>query len=193
MTIGRNDPCTCGSGKKYKKCCRERDEEQARARLRAANEEQRKREMEMHALEMHREKQQARREAIQRAHDELRADLRADVEALDTLSNSVLDHLREQRYDAALAACDRLLREYPDTHDAYERPARVHDALGNHALAADLWEKAVAVCEHPDVRDDYDEGLIEDYRQRMAAATERAAAAAAEAKAAPSGDHEPAP
>ncbi|MBW8882257.1 MAG: SEC-C domain-containing protein, partial [Asticcacaulis sp.] len=20
-TIGRNDPCTCGSGKKYKKCC----------------------------------------------------------------------------------------------------------------------------------------------------------------------------
>jgi uncharacterized protein YecA (UPF0149 family) len=19
--IGRNDPCTCGSGKKYKKCC----------------------------------------------------------------------------------------------------------------------------------------------------------------------------
>jgi len=21
MTIGRNDPCLCGSGKKYKKCC----------------------------------------------------------------------------------------------------------------------------------------------------------------------------
>lgn len=21
MTIGRNDPCPCGSGKKYKKCC----------------------------------------------------------------------------------------------------------------------------------------------------------------------------
>jgi preprotein translocase subunit SecA len=21
VTIGRNDPCTCGSGKKYKKCC----------------------------------------------------------------------------------------------------------------------------------------------------------------------------
>jgi hypothetical protein len=20
-TLGRNDPCTCGSGKKYKKCC----------------------------------------------------------------------------------------------------------------------------------------------------------------------------
>jgi len=21
ITIGRNDPCSCGSGKKYKKCC----------------------------------------------------------------------------------------------------------------------------------------------------------------------------
>src|ERR1017187_7891504 len=28
--IGRNEPCPCGSGKKYKKCCLERDEAQAR-------------------------------------------------------------------------------------------------------------------------------------------------------------------
>ena len=27
--IGRNDPCPCGSGKKYKKCCLNRDREQA--------------------------------------------------------------------------------------------------------------------------------------------------------------------
>lgn len=26
MTIGRNDPCHCGSGKKYKKCCAAKDE-----------------------------------------------------------------------------------------------------------------------------------------------------------------------
>ena len=26
MNIGRNDPCPCGSGKKYKKCCLEKDE-----------------------------------------------------------------------------------------------------------------------------------------------------------------------
>jgi uncharacterized protein YecA (UPF0149 family) len=24
--IGRNDPCLCGSGKKYKKCCLDKDE-----------------------------------------------------------------------------------------------------------------------------------------------------------------------
>lgn len=28
--IGRNDPCHCGSGKKYKKCCLEKDEAAAR-------------------------------------------------------------------------------------------------------------------------------------------------------------------
>lgn len=27
--VGRNDPCPCGSGKKYKKCCRAKDEESA--------------------------------------------------------------------------------------------------------------------------------------------------------------------
>jgi tetratricopeptide (TPR) repeat protein len=29
-TIGRNDPCPCGSGKKYKKCCLEKDQQEQR-------------------------------------------------------------------------------------------------------------------------------------------------------------------
>jgi hypothetical protein len=32
MKLGRNDPCHCGSGKKYKKCCLEKDEAAALAR-----------------------------------------------------------------------------------------------------------------------------------------------------------------
>ena len=28
MKIGRNEPCPCGSGKKYKKCCLDKPEEQ---------------------------------------------------------------------------------------------------------------------------------------------------------------------
>jgi hypothetical protein len=32
MSVGRNDPCPCGSGKKYKKCCQPKDEEAERAR-----------------------------------------------------------------------------------------------------------------------------------------------------------------
>jgi hypothetical protein len=30
MSVGRNDPCPCGSGKKYKKCCLVKDEAAAR-------------------------------------------------------------------------------------------------------------------------------------------------------------------
>ena len=30
MKVGRNDPCPCGSGKKYKKCCLAKDEAAAR-------------------------------------------------------------------------------------------------------------------------------------------------------------------
>jgi hypothetical protein len=38
-TLGRNDPCHCGSGKKYKQCCLGKDEEKARAaRAKAAAE-----------------------------------------------------------------------------------------------------------------------------------------------------------
>ena len=37
--LGRNDPCHCGSGKKYKQCCLVKDEEKARAaRAKAAAE-----------------------------------------------------------------------------------------------------------------------------------------------------------
>jgi hypothetical protein len=37
--LGRNDPCPCGSGKKYKQCCLGKDEEKARAaRAKAAAE-----------------------------------------------------------------------------------------------------------------------------------------------------------
>jgi peptidoglycan hydrolase CwlO-like protein len=36
-TVGRNDPCPCGSGRKYKHCCLEKDEAKARtARAKAA-------------------------------------------------------------------------------------------------------------------------------------------------------------
>jgi hypothetical protein len=38
-TPGRNDPCRCGSGKKYKQCCLAKDEAAAReARAKAAAE-----------------------------------------------------------------------------------------------------------------------------------------------------------
>lgn len=37
--LGRNEPCHCGSGKKYKKCCLSKDDGEARAAHAAAEEE----------------------------------------------------------------------------------------------------------------------------------------------------------
>jgi TolA-binding protein len=37
MKISRNDPCSCGSGRKYKHCCLEKDEASRRAEREASN------------------------------------------------------------------------------------------------------------------------------------------------------------
>jgi hypothetical protein len=39
MKIGRNDPCPCGSGKKYKHCCYDKDLTARQAEAAAAHEE----------------------------------------------------------------------------------------------------------------------------------------------------------
>lgn len=37
MKIGRNDPCPCGSGQKYKKCCEAKDDAKRAEELAAEN------------------------------------------------------------------------------------------------------------------------------------------------------------
>src|SRR5690606_26223207 len=81
----------------------------------------------------------------------------------------------ERRFDEALTVCQRLLDEYPDVDDGLERSARVHDAMGNHALAADFWRRALHFIENPERRPFFDPEVFEDYRQRLNAARERAA------------------
>jgi len=39
MKVGRNDPCPCGSGRKYKHCCYDKDLEKRQEAARAAAEE----------------------------------------------------------------------------------------------------------------------------------------------------------
>ena len=63
---------------------------------------------------------------------------------LDDLSNSVLGLVAQRRFEEALAACKRLLEEFPDVVDGLERSALVHSALGDHARAADFYRQALA-------------------------------------------------
>lgn len=174
--VGRNDPCPCGTAKKYKKCCLAKDQEQVRQRARAARETERNRETEKHELAA---RIATRAEPVSVAKQPT---LCLEEDGLDDLSNSVIDLINERRYDEALVACERLLRHYPEVHDGFERSALVHDALGNHAIAGDFWQKAVDFVEQPELRPYYDEELIEDFRQHLTRSRERAQAEAERAR-----------
>lgn len=87
-------------------------------------------------------------------------------DGLDDLSNSVLGLVAQRRFEDALAACKRLLEEFPDVVDGLERSALVHSALGDHARAADFYRQALAFVTDPIRAADY-EGS-EYYRDKIA-------------------------
>jgi tetratricopeptide (TPR) repeat protein len=133
-TIGRNDPCPCKSGKKYKKCCLPADQARAALQRKAAD-------------------PPALVDVVQALAPLFPMD---DDDGLDDLSNSAVKLARAGLFDQALAVCDRLLAEFPEVVDGLERSAMVHAAMGHHALAADFYRKALDFVTHPSRRDDYE-------------------------------------
>jgi tetratricopeptide (TPR) repeat protein len=117
--IGRNDPCPCGSGQKYKRCCLPREEATARA---------------------------AAERAAALAHEAesslMYAAISAEDEGLDDASNVVIDLIDAGRLDEAEQAAHDLLEKYPNVHDGLERLAMVYAARGNRPQAAEYYRKA---------------------------------------------------
>ena len=133
--IGRNDPCACGSGKKYKKCCMASDEAAASA-----------------ARPAQPATVAARRPALAsyvQEHDER--------DELTEASNAVVGMVQAGDLDAAEQAAHDLLARFPDVHDGYDRLGMVCEARGDHAQAADYYRRAITVIrDHPD---SYDPGF----------------------------------
>jgi tetratricopeptide (TPR) repeat protein len=134
--IGRNDPCPCGSGKKYKHCCRDQDEAAERAAFAAARV----------AAATEYQQRQARFEQRQ-----------AQLEQEDELaqaSNAVIDLLDVGKVDEAEQAARELLVRFPDVHDGYDRLGMVYQARGDHKAAADCYRKVIEfVRNHPELYD----------------------------------------
>jgi tetratricopeptide (TPR) repeat protein len=147
VTTGRNRPCPCGSGKKYKLCCLPADEQRQAAQRPAQ------------PAPPLRIPLPARRPVAPQPIYVLEDD------GLDDLSNSVLDLIGARRFDEALAVCKRLLEEFPDVVDGLERSGMVHAKMGNHTLAADFYRKALDFVTHPSRRDDYDDADF--YREQI--------------------------
>lgn len=122
---GRNDPCPCGSGKKYKRCCSAKDEAAAATAASAA---------------------QARHGAAMAGTGALLNALESDLDpydGLDEASNAVVDMVHAGKLDEAEAAAKDLLLRFPEVHDGYDRLGMVAEARGDKTLAAAYYRKVI--------------------------------------------------
>lgn len=126
--LGRNEPCHCLSGKKYKSCCLDKDAAQASARLAKETEQNR---------------------AI---YDRTVAPAAGwNDDGLDQASNAVVDLIQAGKLDEAETAARSLLVDFPDMIDGFERLGAVYEKRGENKAAADYYRKALAhIDESPD-------------------------------------------
>ncbi len=132
--VGRNEPCPCGSGKKFKRCCMERVEEEAR----------------LERLRVEEERLVAEREHLSMLLDEAEARLAmahaADAEfaEIDRRGESVLSLIKAGQLDEAEATARLLAAEFPEETVSIERLAQVYEAKEQRQAAADEYRRGVA-------------------------------------------------
>jgi tetratricopeptide (TPR) repeat protein len=138
---GRNDPCPCGSGNKYKKCCLAKEEAAEREEL-AKVEARRAESAAAHRLHL----QEARAAMV--------AGFAAEDDEEDELtiaSNAAVDLVRAGKLDEAEQAARDLLVRFPEVHDGYDRLGMVYEARGDHKQAAYFYQKVIDfIRQHPD-------------------------------------------
>jgi len=144
---GRNDPCPCGSGQKYKRCCLPKDQAAETAALKAAAE--------------------ARAaEAARHAHSHEGPFLDDEEDELTRDSNAVVDLVHDGKLEEAEKAARELIERYPEVHDGYDRLGMVYEARGDRKAAADCYRKVIEfVREHPD---DYEPEFLDTFHRLVA-------------------------
>lgn len=130
--VGRNEVCPCGSGKKFKRCCLELVEKEARIDRLTAEREQ---------LLAERERLGMERAQLTAEVGEARA-ARFAEEA--RRSEAVLELVKAGRVDEAEAAARQLAADFPDDTVAMERLGQVYEAKGQQQAAADEYRRGVA-------------------------------------------------
>lgn len=135
--VGRNQPCPCGSGKKYKRCCLSRD---PASRVEAAN-------------------------LAQQRHTHVAPPACGfffGEDDLDELSNRVVDLIDDGRLGQAEAACQELKEQYPEVIDWLFRTAMLHEARGEPQRAIEYYERTLAWMD--DNPDDFEPASREPFR-----------------------------
>lgn len=134
--INRNAPCPCGSGRKRKRCCLGTD--QAQADVPPSN---------------------SQTILAVPGWDFMENDL-------DRNSNRVVELIHEGRLDEAEKAGKKLLQDYPEVHDGFERLAMLYEARGDKTRAVEMYQRALDfTMEH---RELYDQEMPTYFRNKIA-------------------------
>jgi len=154
---GRNDPCPCGSGNKYKKCCLAKEEAVEREQLAEADAKRAERAT-AHRLHL-REVRAAIAARLSGAEDAAAAEL-------TIASNAAADLVRAGKLDEAEQTARDLLVRFPEVHDGWDRLGMVHEARGENRQAADCYRNVIELIrQHPD---DYDPGFEDVFAKLIA-------------------------
>ncbi len=147
--VGRNAPCPCGSGKKYKKCCRSK-ENQAQADYAAHHK---------HFGEV-----------------EVPADfspwqVQAFLDRLDQLSNGAAEALKQGHLEKAESLGAELIEKYPDVIDGYWMRAQVCERQSRWQEAVEAYDTVLALIKAK--RKAFDKSVCNDMRRARDAAARR--------------------
>ena len=134
VSSGRNDPCPCGSGKKYKRCCLEKDAAREREALAASVKPASS--PWSRSPEVLAEMREAL--AVATGGDD-------DDDELETASNAAVDLVQAGKLDEAEQAARDLLQRFPEVHDGYDRLGMVYEARGQPKQAADCYRKVIEI------------------------------------------------
>ena len=133
---GRNDPCHCGSTKKYKRCCLPGDEAAEHAAQAIVQEA---------AEKVAAEEEQRRREF----HRALLAPDDFDMNKYIARSNAVLDLIHAGHLDEAEVQARELMRDEPEMGDGIEHLGFVCEKRGDLKTAARYYREAAALGYQP--------------------------------------------
>jgi tetratricopeptide (TPR) repeat protein len=129
---GRNDPCPCGSGKKYKRCCLAKDDSAEREAFASRT---------TPALGS---PWQRSPEILAEMREALAAGSVDDEEdELTAASNAAVDLVNAGKLDEAEKAARDLLERFPEVHDGYDRLGMVYEARGDKKQAAYYYRKVI--------------------------------------------------
>jgi tetratricopeptide (TPR) repeat protein len=139
--ISRNAPCPCGSGRKHKRCCLAADRTQAEPQADVPP------------------SSNSRTILAVPGWDQMENDL-------DRISNRVVDLIHEGRLDEAEEAGKKLLQDYPEVHDGFERLAMLYEARGDKTHAVEMYQRALDfTMDHGEL---YDQEMPTYFRNKIA-------------------------